>query len=518
MKKIVRFLKDNKIIFITLLLLLYWLLLRLYLPYQIPIHENNHGIFFMNWLYNSTYTISEILDKYIFIKDQFIEQMNYGLSPKIFYSFLVKNLGFSYNIIFLCQILFSLLTVLFTSIVAYKLSWKKILYYAILILGVALPYNIKFSSTDEFMIIWNFFISISLFFYVIYLEKQKYLYLFLGLVFFLLAIYTRNLYLLFSVFYLFLFLFYFLNKKYSNKKLLINSILAVLIIIPLSISRIKVLLFTFDKNSGWFDIHNYLFLPWYFTSDLTPYIYILLLVIWLIVSGYLFIKNKVRYKIIILYYIIIIYIFSILLVMINADTLFLLQERLQNLFVPLFVILSWIGLYCLIHYMKLIYIKIILLIFLTLPFFYIWNIKELYSPFEEYLFLKQNVDILWNNFNLMILWDSESRVFNNFPEFLIHDKKYNIYWISSDDKRYKDFNLIYDKIKNENNYFILSYDCYRWNNIGKNMLKICEDIENLYTFEVVKEKYIENKAYVFYNINDEKMLRIGIYKIIWKKW
>ena len=513
MNKITKVILNNKLILITLWILFYGLILRIYLPYHMPIHENNHWIFFINELYNINYNLRWILDSSIFINNSFIEQMNYWLVPKYFYSYLVNILWLSYWIIFVFQIIFNLLTILFLWLSIYKITWKKLLYYIILLLWTILPYNIYFSSTDEFLVMWNFFISLSFYLYILFFKKEKYSYFYLSILFYILALYTRNLYLIFSVFYIVWLLFFLFEWKYKNKKLIINFLFWIIIFFIFIFSRIKVFLFSKDKNFNSFN--SSIDLSWIFTSWLIPDLYIIFILLSIILPVYYFIKKGIKKLNILLYYFLIILLYYYILLLINLWNIFLLQERLQNIFIPYFIIFSSIWLYYILFKFK--YNYIILFTLLLLPFFYINNIRNIYSPQMDYLFIENNFNKLWDNFNLVILWLSDKSVFNNFPEFLIKNKNYNIYWINWKDYRYKSFITNYDKIIN-NNYFILSYDCYRGNNIWKYMRKECEYIENNYYLEVISEKFILNKSYIFNNSSLEKVLKIWIYKIIWKKW
>lgn len=514
MKKVINFLLKHKIFVVTIIILIYGLLLRIKIPYSMPIHENNHWIFFINWLLDYNFNIKHIAEKFIFIKEEFIEQMNYWLIPELIYWFLITKLWFWYKIIFVIQSLLNVLTVMFLSLIVYKISLKKFLYYSTLVIWIVLPYNIKFASTDEFLIMWNFFVAVSLYLYVLFLKKENYIYFFSSIFFYTVALYTRNLYLILIVFYILWFLYYLLNKKYNYKKLIINFLIWIGIFLFLILSRIKVFLFTKDSNynASSYDLSSF---HWFFPSMLTPNIYIILFLLWIILPIYFFINYKKKYTKIIFYYSFIIILLTLIFLLLFSSDNLLLQERLQNIFIPFFIVVSSLWFFFLTKKIK--YHYFILPLFLLLPFLYIDNIKYLYSPQEDYLFLESNIKKLWENPNLVILWFSDSSVFNNFPIFLIANKQYSIYWMGNWDPRYTNFNYSYDNLKQDNNYFILSYDCYRWNNIWKQMRVECEYVEENYNLETVAEKYIENRPYIFNNNSKKDMLKIWVYKVISKK-
>lgn len=515
MKKYIDNILKYKMIIIILSLLLYWLFLRVYIPFQVPIHENNHWIFFFNSLLNWNFQFNFFVDHYLFIKESFIEQMNYWYVPQATYGYITSKIWWDYNIIFMIQIILNILTGLLFSLSIYKLSWKKILLYISTILFIILPYDIKFSATEEFLIFWNFFLWLSIFSFIQFLGKWKNIYFYTSIFTYLLALYTRNLYLIFIYVYIILFLFYFINyrKTFQNKfkNLKIHLLFWLSIFTIFSISRAKVLLFTSNKNLNNTDVTNLFELNWYFSSELTPVLFILLFIIGILVPIF-YIKNKNNLWNIILYYIFVgITTTLVWLIMLTKEN-HLLQERLQLIFAPFFIIVTSIWLYMIMrNFKKWCYI---LPFFLVIPFLYSSEIKSLYSPDQEYLFYKSNVWSLWDNYNLVILWHSEHWVFNNFPEFLLKNKNYKVYWINELDNRYESFIDNYDSLKNENNIFIKPYDCYRWYNIWIKIRKECEFIMDNFNLETISETNITNKPYIFRNNSNQKKLEIWIYKII----
>lgn len=516
MKQVWQKIKNNKYILYIFIILLYGFVLRYLIPYDLPIHENNHGIFFLNSLLSWDNNLNFFIRHYLFIEESFIEKMNYWYFPKFFYGNLISFFSNDYLIVFLSQKILNIWTGLCIAWILYKIMKVKDIFFISLILFMVLPYNIRFASTEDFFIFWNFFLSLSFLLYIYFLEQRKYIFFYLWILFYLWALYSRNLYLLYLPLYFLLFWYYiswwFRNQKLNYKILWWHFFLGVLFLFLFSFSRLKVLFFTVKENIGSVASLFSLSFEWFFTSQLTPNIIILSIFLWFILPvRYLYKKsNCVK---VVWYYIWCLYILFILQLLILSQNDILLQERLQIFFLPFFIIVASVWIYLLIKKVK--YVSYIFPFILLLPFFYIWEIQKLYAPHQEFLFYKDNIDYLEEGWNLIILWHSQKSVFNNFPEFLFKGKKYKIYWINSKDKSYMSFLENYSDLKADNNIFVLSYDCYRWQ-FDWLKRQECAVIQEGFSLEVVSETYIDNKEYIFSNNSNEKKLQIGFYKIISK--
>lgn len=520
--------KENVIFSILYIILgvflsLYIVYIKFLLPIEFISYENYHGISYLNWLIwenckFSCYTWNE------FIQNIFWFWPIHGYMPRFFYGFLFNITALEVSNIFAIQSLISICTYGIISIIFYFVSWwKKEFFFISFILLLTFPHQIKYWYSEGFYILWNFFISISVLFYILFLKKINIIFYFFSVLFFIFAIYTRNLYLLYIPIFILLSIHFFdmqniLKKiKYNIWKVILWFIVSCLLIFPIY-NRLWVLLYS-NNHFGWY--FHFKFLEHLFS--IIPYFIIFLFLIGL--SGIIYFKNKVKW----IYIIFLSYLWYLFYKYLSLS---LWLERHTLMLEPLIffvVTLWWYSLYyvCTKYISsrwlkKWIFLWAFIFIFST-PFLYKYEIHKLYSVHQEYLFIRNHIDYLNTNDLNLIFTDWKNKSSYDFPLFLLRQKNidYTLYSINTwGTRNMLNFHMNYEQIRHNDNIFYFWTYCYIQDERG--VIDIfrddCQYMFDHYILEKIVDWDIGASSYIWPSINTHSdMINIWFYKVIWKK-
>ena len=518
--------------FITILLFIFYIVyIKFYFPYEFISYENYHWISYLNFIHSSSInSFNDIVFKILNILTT--EQgAEHWFMPRLLYWYLINAFPNIDINIFIIQWFISIVSYLFFSLFLYYLFKKDIIIFIIsFLVFICFPHQIKYWLSEDYYILWNFFISVSLFTYYLLLITSKkilsILLLVISLFTFILSIYTRNLYLIYLPFFFLLFIYSIDYKKITEKDNIIKTFLLFIWFISsiyFIIDRVKVLINANDIHGREYGIvfDNLFVLNW-----LIPIYYLLFFIFWISLLFFFRLKVKILILIFTTYY---------LYVVLKYIWTWHALERHFLLLEPLFLLISSIGIYFIYklinkysqkYILNYIIIIIFSLVLLLQPYVFRNEIKELYSMQEEFLFIQNNIDKIWDNFNLIITSDKDP-VNYDFPFFLLKNINYNLYSIDWKWRNYKFSSFIDNNdILDKNNIFYLSSFCYTiWfdRNVSVDQDYIrdeCKFMLNNYEIEVITEKYIIAKTYIIPEISSDLWsIKIGFYRILWlKEW
>lgn len=541
----------NKVILgvFVFILSFYILYIKFILPNIFISYENYHWIRFINDIYLYRFWFFDFL--YNIFNFQVWNSKIDWITNTLFYSNLLNYLPYSDKSVFFLQSFFSVIYFIIISLILYFISSKnKILTFFYFIVLLSFPYLIKYSFTEEDYILWNLFIFSWLLTFLLFLIKNKIFYLFLSSIFLVLALYSRTIYLFFIPFF-WLLLVYFLIinrinlsniKKYIyHNKINLIIILSLFFVLLLFILK-KINLFFYQNAKFWWLLGldriniEYFFNILYWLSF--SHIYILMMFLWFIVWVYYLFKKQKYYQLIFfllftIYLIFIFISFSITRTSIPHERLY----RHLHPFIPLILLFIWIWFYWIYNFISSffdkIYVKnslfiVISIIILINPLMYKEYFLINYSTTREYLFITDNINMLWNNINLVLPNSYMNQVNYIFPKytFLNIDNYdisfYNIY--NYERNIYNSFIDLYENINLNKNIFYLSTACYSSWRLKSDFIKEnyiredCYHIKNNFILEPIVEYKIKKETYIIPVLSTPlEEITIWFYKIIWRK-
>lgn len=516
MKKLVYFL-------LTLIFTIYVIYIKFYIPVEFVSYENYHWISFLNTIYDSWFNSLRSIISWITYIFNDLPKPDHWFVSRLFYGYVFNFLNYENISIFQIQSFLSILSSIIFWIIVFKISDKnKYLFFISLGLFLTIPHQIKYWYTEDFYILWNLVLSISVLLYVYFLERKKIVFILWSSLFFLLALYTRNLYLLYLPIFLILTIYYWITQNKFNKNFYIVLLLNFALLLYFIIDRLTVLIGLNDNFSGNFNnniftnFHYYYWIIQSYISLFPLYLYIFF-IIWIWVFFYLDKKIRYLYIIFICYLFILLFKFISIWVALERHMLFLAPLIIFNISIWIFLSYKFLSRYR--YNCGNAFLFIITTCLLIQPFVYKQQITQKYSVQEEFSFLEENVGLLWNDFNLVIT-NNKFWVNYAFPKYLLKDKKYKMYTIDWEENQSFPSFINAEEILNEKNIFYVSTSCYSsWdrenNHLQDNWVRDdCKSLVDDYELTPIITKDIIALEYIIPRINSNLWtLKIWFYEI-----